>query len=276
MDQTDKMVKLHRHERMAALTHTFVQNPGKQFTLTAFGERFGAAKSTMSEDIALLQKTFQRMDIGLLETTSGAAGGVCFYPNISRASACAWVQFLCKEIAASDRLLPGGYYYLTDILTRPDTVRQMGIILAGEYQKNRPDFVLTVETKGIPVALMTAEALGVPLMIARRTSSLFDGSAVNINYVTSSGIATMSLGRRAVQAGQRALIVDDVLKAGGTAKGMMDLMAEFSVEVIGSAFVISRAISGERLITGEKSLMVMRGGEGEALSLEPAEWLREE
>ena len=72
-----------------------------------------------------------------------------------------------------------------------------------------------METKGIPVALMTANALGVPLVIARRSSKVYEGSAVNINYVSGSSghIETMSLSRRAVQEGQRALIIDDFIKA---------------------------------------------------------------
>lgn len=92
-----------------------------------------------------------------------------------------------------------------------------------------------METKGIPVALMTAHALGIPLVIARRSSKVYEGSAVNINYVSGSSghIETMSLSRRAVQEGQRALIIDDFIKAGGTAKGMIDLMHEFNVTVVG-------------------------------------------
>ena len=54
-----------------------------------------------------------------------------------------------------------------------------------------------METKGIPAALMAAQALGVPLVIARRSSKVYEGSAVNINYVSGSSahIETMSLSR---------------------------------------------------------------------------------
>ena len=71
----------------------------------------------------------------------------------------------------------------------------MGIIIADQYYDASPDFVLTMETKGIPAALMTADALGVPLVIARRSSNVFEGSAVNINYVTGSAdrIETMPI-----------------------------------------------------------------------------------
>ena len=63
---------------------------------------------------------------------------------------------------------------------------------------------------------------------------------MNINYVSGSGsIETMSLSRRAVKENQKALIVDDFLKGGGTAGGMVELMREFNVQVIGMAFVMA-------------------------------------
>ena len=111
-----------------------------------------------------------------------------------------FVQSLCGELAAPARVLPGGFLYLSDILSTPELTRQMGVIIAEQYYDAAPDFVLTMETKGIPVAFATANALGVPLVIARRSSKVYEGSAVNINYVSGSGsIETMSLSRRSVR-----------------------------------------------------------------------------
>ena len=153
----------------------------------------------------------------------------------------------------------------------------MGEILAAEYYETSPDFVLTMETKGIPVALMTAHALGVPLVIARRSSKVYEGSAVNINYVSGSSghIETMSLSRRAVQEGQRALIIDDFIKAGGTAKGMIDLMHEFNVTVVGLGFVMSTAQPAKKRVQGEKALMVMEISQEDnpVAKVQPAQWL---
>ena len=86
----------------------------------------------------------------------------------------------------------------------------------------------------------------------------------------------MSLSRRAVNEGQRALIVDDFLKGGGTAKGMIDLMAEFDVEVVGTAFVMSTENPNQRCIRNEKALMTMNVTDDPAsLTVRPAPWLRE-
>jgi len=269
-----------RNERLAILTKQLTAAPNQIHTLSHFCDMLGAAKSTLSEDVDILRDVYSRFGLGKLDTVTGAAGGVRYRPCMNRADARAFLQELCTELQSPSRLLPGGFLYLSDILSMPDIVRKMGIIIAGEFYEAEPDFVLTMETKGIPVALMTAQSLGVPLVIARRSSKVYEGSAVNINYVSGSSghIETMSLSRRAVREGQRALIVDDFLKAGGTAKGMIDLMGEFNVEVVGTAFVMSKQHLGGKLIRDEKPLMVMDvcGTDGDTLSIRPADWLNDE
>jgi purine operon repressor len=183
---------------------------------------------------------------------------------------------LSQELQTSNRLLPGGFLYLSDILSMPDIVRKMGIIIAGGYYDAAPDFVLTMETKGIPVAFATANALGVPLVIARRSSKAYEGSAVNINYVSGSGsIETMSLSRRAVREGQRALIVDDFMRAGGTARGMVDMMREFAVTVVGVCVLAATAEPQKKRIDNVKSLLVIEDTDennGQSI-VRPASWL---
>lgn len=270
------MEKIRRNERMSAMMKLLSASPNTIQTLGMFCELFGSAKSTMSEDIDLLRGVAERFGLGEIETVTGAAGGVRYRPVVSRESARRTIRDLCRELSGSERLLPGGFLYYSDILSTPGIVNRMGEILATEYYSAMPDFVLTMETKGIPVAFATANALGVPLVIARHSSKVYEGSAVNINYVSGSGnIETMSLSRRAVKENQKALIVDDFLKGGGTARGMIELMREFNVSVIGMAFVMSTVIPEKKRITGARSLMTLEvtGGETPEALVKPAEWL---
>ncbi|MDD3243655.1 MAG: phosphoribosyltransferase family protein, partial [Eubacteriales bacterium] len=149
--------------------------------------------------------------------------------------------------------------YVTDVLNDPTITARMGEVIAGWYYSAQADFVLTVETMGIPVALMTARTLGVPLIIARRDARITDGSVVTINYLSGSSrtMQRMSLPKRAVKEGQRALIVDDFLKGGGTSVGLRDLMKEFNAQVVGTAFVLEAAAPRNKLIDGYRSLMVV-------------------
>ena len=138
--------------------------------------------------------------------------------------------------------------------------------------------MLTVETKCIPVALMTAKYLSVPLIIARRDAKVTDGSVVTINYVTGSArrIQTMSLPKRYVKEGHRALIVDDFMKGGGTAKGLIDLMQEFNVQVVGTAMVMATSEPKNKLVSEYRSLMTLRGVDetAHAVDVQPSEWIR--
>ncbi len=272
------MEKIRRNERMSAMMKLLSGSPNRIFTLSHFCELFGTAKSTMSEDIDALRHVVKAFGLGEIGTVTGAAGGVYYRPKVSRAPAREDLAGLCEKLSGSERVLPGGFLYYSDILSSPDIVTRMGEILATEYQGSGADFVLTMETKGIPVAFATADALGVPLVIARHSSKVYEGSAVNINYVSGSGnIETMSLSRRAVKENQRALIVDDFLKGGGTAKGMVDLMREFNVSVVGTAFVMATVEPVRKRVSGEKALMtleVLDGDIPEAV-VRPASWLEE-
>ena len=273
------MDRIRRNERMAAMTKILSASPNKIFTLSHFCDLFGAAKSTMSEDIDILRSVAKSFGLGELDTVTGAAGGVRYRPTMDKEQALNCIQELCGRLSSQERVLPGGYLYFSDILSMPDVVGRMGMILAGRYYDEEPDFVLTMETKGIPVALMTAQALGVPLVIARRSSKVYEGSAVNINYVSGSSgrIETMSLSRRAVKENLRALIVDDFLMGGGTAKGMVDLMHEFSVTVVGMAFVMATANPKKKRISGERALMILEEMADEEIvaQVRPADWLYE-
>ncbi|MBQ3705970.1 MAG: pur operon repressor [Clostridia bacterium] len=270
------MEKIRRNERMSVMMKILSGAPGKLFTLSYFCELFGAAKSTVSEDIDGLRRVAKDFDLGEVETVTGAAGGVMYRPRREREAARAWVEELCGRLSGTERVLPGNFLYYSDILSTPEIVNRMGEIMATEFCGHQADFVLTMETKGIPVAFATANALGIPLVIARHSSKVYEGSAVNINYVSGSGnIETMSLSRRAVRENQRALIVDDFLKGGGTARGMVELMREFNVQVVGTAFVMATQAPQKKRISGEKSLMTLEvtGGEIPEAIVRPAAWL---
>ncbi len=270
------MEKIRRNDRMSVMMKILAGEPGKLFTLNRFCELFGAAKSTVSEDLDALRRVTRDFHLGEIETVTGAAGGVKFRPVWSREDSLAYIRELCGMLSGKSRVLPGNFLYYSDILSTPDIVNRMGEILATGFREEKPDFVLTMETKGIPVAFSTANALGIPLVIARHSSKVYEGSAVNINYVSGSGsIETMSLSRRAVRENQQALIVDDFLRGGGTARGMVELMREFSVKVVGMGFVMSTLTPEKKRISGEKSLMTLEvtGGENPEAAVRPAAWL---
>ena len=51
------MERIKRNERIAAMTQVLTASPNKVFTLGYFCQMFSAAKSTISEDIDILQRS---------------------------------------------------------------------------------------------------------------------------------------------------------------------------------------------------------------------------
>lgn len=273
------MDRIKRNERLGAMAAVLTSTPNRIHTLGEFCDLFGAAKSTISEDVELLRQSFARFEQGELVTVAGAAGGVRYRATLSRERTHAVLQAISNRLSDASRLLPGGFLYTSDVSAEPDIAENLGRILAAQYYDRQPDFVLTMETKGIPIAMMTARMLDVPLVIARRDSRAYEGSAVKINYIaggTLDRIETMALARRAVTAGQRALIIDDFMKGGGTLQGMVEMMHEFQADVVGVGVMISTAVPSEKRVKGAKSLMVFdsAGAANGVARVEPAEQFR--
>ncbi|RPF51198.1 pur operon repressor [Aquisalibacillus elongatus] len=224
-----------RSERLVAMTNFFIENPKQQFSLPFFVEQYDAAKSSISEDIDIIDDMFQRMGIGRLTTVPGAAGGVQYIPDLSKNMAHQYMNDLIERLQDSSRILPGGYIYMSDVLGDPKFVRQIGQVFASAFQDQHIDYVVTVATKGIPLAYAVAQVIGAPVVIIRRDPKVTEGSTVSINYVSGSSrkIQTMVLSKRSIEEGANVLILDDFMKAGGTVQGMMNLMNEFDANVQG-------------------------------------------
>ncbi|WP_346355197.1 pur operon repressor [Azotosporobacter soli] len=257
------MEKLRRVERVAALTKLLTDMPGHLFSLGAFSQTFGAAKSTLSEDMVTIRQALAELGMGLLETVPGAAGGVRYLPNYSKERMQAVLDELAVKLSAPERIIPGGFLYMTDLLFQADRMARVGEIFRTRFAHLQPDYIMTVETKGIPLAFMTARAFGIPLVTARRGSKVTEGSSVNINYVTGSSkrIQTMSLPRRAIEPGSKVLIIDDFMKAGGTARGMADLAQEVGGRVVGIGVLVATIEPEEKLIENYLALLTLHAVE---------------
>lgn len=253
------MDRVKRSERLGAMTHLLIDNPNRIHSFSEFCELFGSAKSTISEDINLIADSLSRYNLGTVYTISGAAGGVIYRPSISLSKVHETLESLSKTLSEPDRLLPGGFLYTSDVTSDPQITETLGRIFAMRFWQHSPSFVLTMETKGIPLALMTARSLNVPLVVARRDSKAYEGSAVKISYISGEGdrIETMALARRAVKEGQRALIIDDFVKGGGTLQGMVDMMAEFKATVVGIGVMISTALPAEKRCKNINALLTL-------------------
>ena len=237
-------MKLRRSDRMVVISNYLINNPYKLTSLNTFAEKYESAKSSISEDIVIIKRAFEEIEIGHIQTVTGAGGGVIFTPSISSQDAKEMVEDLRAKLSENDRILPGGYIYLSDLLSTPAILKNIGRIIAKSFMDQKIDAVMTVATKGVPLANAVANVLNVPFVIVRRDLKITEGSTVSVNYVSGSSgdrIEKMFLSKRSLKAGSRVLIVDDFLKGGGTVNGMISLLREFDSELAGVAVFADNA-----------------------------------
>jgi len=271
------LARLKRSERIAVITKLLADNPGKLFALSYFAEKCRAAKSTISEDVAVIKETFERMGFGDIRTVSGAAGGVRYVPQQPDEEMRHTVKELCRLLATPERVLPGGFLYMTDVVFSPKWAARIGGIFATVFRDAQADRVVTVETKGIPLALMTARAMNLPLVIVRRSERVTEGSSVSMHYLSGSSdrIQTMWLPRRALAEGAKVVVVDDFMRGGGTMRGIRDLMNECGVQVVGMAVLMETSQPRAKLVEDCISLLVLEeiDTRSKSVRVRPSPWL---
>lgn len=250
-------MKVKRSERLIDMTRYLLERPHTLVPLTFFANRYDSAKSSISEDLTIVKKTFQERGTGILETIAGAAGGVRYIPSISNEEARAFIEDMCAHLSEVDRLLPGGYVYLSDLLGQPAVLQKIGRIIAAQYLDKEIDAVMTVATKGVPIAQAVSNCLNVPFVIVRRDSKITEGSTVSINYVSGSSnrVEKMELSKRSLKRGSRVLVVDDFMKGGGTVDGMNSLIEEFEAKLVGVTVLAESTFPGKRMIDDYSSLL---------------------
>lgn len=247
-----------RSDRLIGLTNYFINHPKKRINLSSISEKYTASKSSISEDLDILNKMFIHEGIGKLKRTPGAHGGTVYMPSFDKDESERFIGVLCDKLEEPARILPGGYLYMSDLLGDPNIMKEVGKAFVTAFVDKDIDAVVTVETKGIPIAYALANFLNVPVVIIRRNLKVTEGSSVSINYVSgqSQRIQTMVLPKRNLQPGLKVCIVDDFMKAGGTITGMMSLLEEFAAEVVGIGVLAESIAEGnDRVIDDYLSLI---------------------
>lgn len=264
-------MKFKRTERIGAIVKILSDNPNKIFTLSYFTSKFNSAKSTISEDLIVVKNVFEKLELGQVITISGAAGGVKYIPKTSKSENKEFLLNLCEKIKDQSRILSGGFLYLIDLIYDPRIASKIGKIFASNIDYSQADYVVTMETKGIPMALMTAKAMNLPLVIIRKDTKVSEGPTLSMTYVSgnSSKVESMSLPRKAVKPGSKVILIDDFMRGGGTIKGMMQLMNEFGAEVIGKGVFISTTNPTQKMVEDYISLIEIDVVNNEVMSVKP-------
>lgn len=250
------MKKTHR---VGALLTILRDAPNKIFSLNEFCTMFDAAKSSISEDITAVREILQLTGSGYVETIAGAVGGVRYIPYISDEKVRLYQENLCAKLKEPSRIMGAGFLYTSDIMFDPVIVGQMASILARKFRTCGADYIVTIETKGIALAVKTAELLNIPAVVVRREAKISEGATMSINYLSGSSerMQKMSISKRAALSGTKALIIDDFMRGGGSVKGISDILAEFNTEVVGIGVAIANAEPQKKRISNYTPLVYL-------------------
>lgn len=113
------------------------------------------------------------------------------------------------------------------------------------YAGMRIDKVVGLEARGFIIGGALAHQLSVGFVPVRKKGKL-PGAVISQAYTLEYGEAVMEIHDDALTAGERVLIVDDLLATGGTAEAGIRLVERLGAEVIGCAFIIDLPDLGGR------------------------------
>lgn len=230
-----------RTARIAYITQQLTDNPNKLFSLNYFCNELSAAKSTISEDISIVKDAAETAEIGKIITITGKNGGVKFIPCLTKEKCAAIQSELCDKLADPSRNLGEGFIYTSDLMFDPHFTKKLASIFAQIYSNHEIDYVVTIETKGLPLAFMTAQYLGIPTVVVRREPKISEGPTISINYFsgTAGRMKKMSISKKSIVPGSSAIIIDDFMRAGGSIKGICELLSEMNVTTKGIGVAIA-------------------------------------
>ncbi|ETX14448.1 adenine phosphoribosyltransferase [Roseivivax halodurans JCM 10272] len=109
----------------------------------------------------------------------------------------------------------------------------------------RFDKVVGLEARGFILGGAVAHQLSAGFVPVRKKGKL-PGAVISESYTLEYGTAEVELHDDAISAGERILLVDDLLATGGTAEAGIKLIERLGGEVIGCAFVIDLPDLGGR------------------------------
>jgi len=159
------------------------------------------------------------------------------------------VRELISRIETEARYLGKGIVKVDSFLNhRIDTLlmTHIGLALARQLESSgigEIDKVLTAETSGIPPALTTAQALGVPVVYARKkkpatmTGDCYQSGA---RSHTKGNPVTFHVSSEYLLPTDRVILVDDFLGFGDATEAMLDIIGQSGATLRGIGYVLEK------------------------------------
>jgi len=160
-------------------------------------------------------------------------------PNVARAKqlwkVLAKLVGLEMELRSRIRFNEDGYFDNTEIIGDFNILQQAANHALANFAGKRVTKVLTAAVDGIPLATMVANALGVNLVVAKRSKEVGVEAFLEETYALKDSGVTMTLyiPRDSVKKRDSVLIVDDMIKMGETQVALVNLVRKAKAEISG-------------------------------------------
>ena len=126
---------------------------------------------------------------------------------------------------------------ITPVLEHPAAFKQVVDLLTEDARKCGAEAIVGIESRGFIFGVPIAMNLGVPFVMARKLGKLpYD--RISEEYALEYGTNTVEMHVDAIQPGQKAYVVDDLLATGGTAAAAARLVERLKGKVCGFGFLI--------------------------------------
>jgi adenine phosphoribosyltransferase len=114
------------------------------------------------------------------------------------------------------------FYDITTLLKDPFAFHEAIDLMLKPYDGEKIDIVVGMESRGFIFSAPMAYRLNAGLVPVRKLGKL-PAETITVEYALEYGSNTLEIHRDAIEAGQKVLIVDDLLATGGTVKGTIEL-----------------------------------------------------
>ena len=126
---------------------------------------------------------------------------------------------------------------ITPVLQNAEKFREVVCSMVDVVREMKPDVIVGIESRGFILGAPIALELGVGFVPVRKVGKL-PAETIKAEYALEYGTNVVEMHKDGIKAGQRVVIVDDLLATGGTAAAAAQLCEELEGQVVGIVFLI--------------------------------------
>lgn len=128
-------------------------------------------------------------------------------------------------------------------------MKEIGQVFAEAVKDAGITKVVTIEASGIAPAVFVAEALGLPMIFAKKAKNITMTEGIlttDVYSFTKQVTSTVSIAGKFLNSDDKVLIIDDFLANGQAAKGLITIIEQAGAQVEAVGIVIEKSFQGGR------------------------------